>query len=120
MNGYSQFESTLNRLKNAIDQPKDEFIRDSVIQRFKFTCVASWITAKRCLGLSSSAPKVIVREMAQQGVITSPEYWFKLIDVRNESSYSYKEEVAEKIYAIAIEAVSEFERLLEKLKIYGK
>jgi len=113
---YTQLEKALNQLKKAIAQPKDEFIRDSVIQRFEFTCELSWKTAKKCLGLNSTAPKVIIREIAQQGLITSPEYWFQLIDARNETSHTYNEEVAEKIYKIAVKAVPEFERLLIELK----
>jgi len=112
----AQLENVLNQLKKAIAQPKDEFIRDSVIQRFKFTCELSWKTAKKVLGLNSTAPKVIIRDMAQQGVISSPEYWFKLIDARNETSHSYNEEVAEKIYKVAIDSVAEFERVLHELK----
>lgn len=113
---YEQLEKALSQLKKAIAQPKDEFIRDSVIQRFEFTCELSWKTAKKALGLNSTAPKMIVREMAQQGVISSPEYWFKLIDARNESSHTYKEEIAEKIYNIAVDAVAEFDSLLAELK----
>lgn len=116
MTVYTYFEKALNQLKKAIAEPKNEFIRDSVIQRFEFTCELSWKTSKKALGLNSTAPKMIVREMAQQGIISSPEYWFSLIDARNETSHTYNEEVAEKIYGIAVKSVCEFEKLLDELK----
>jgi hypothetical protein len=37
-NAFEQFSDVVTKLQNAVDRPKDEYIRDSVIQRFEF-CV---------------------------------------------------------------------------------
>jgi hypothetical protein len=37
-----ELENALARLRRAIEQPKNEFICDSVIQRFEFTVELSW------------------------------------------------------------------------------
>ncbi|WP_448568477.1 nucleotidyltransferase substrate binding protein [Thermus sp.] len=47
------------RLASALAQPKDEFVRDSAIQRFEFTFELSWKTLKTYLelqGLRSTRP----------------------------------------------------------------
>ena len=111
-----EYERALNRLEEALAQPKNDFIRDSVIQRFEFTVELGWKVSKKVLGLTSTAPKVIVREMAQAGVIENPEVWFALLEARNLSSHSYNASVAEQIYQAAQSAIPEFRALLKALK----
>ena len=43
------FEKSLHRLKEALAQPEDDFIRDSVIQRFEFTFETAWKAMYRWL-----------------------------------------------------------------------
>ncbi|MCB1197279.1 MAG: nucleotidyltransferase substrate binding protein [Deltaproteobacteria bacterium] len=111
----AEFAKALDRLKDALKQPKNDFIRDSVIQRFEFTVELAWKTAKKILLSSSNSPRSIIREMAQEDLITSPQIWFALIEARNLSSHTYKEELAEKVYQTAQDSIAEFEKLLEKL-----
>jgi nucleotidyltransferase substrate binding protein (TIGR01987 family) len=111
-----EYERALNRLEEALAQPKNDFIRDSVIQRFEFTVELGWKVAKKILGLSSSAPKVVIREMAQAGVIADPSIWFELLEARNLSSHSYNASIAEQIYSAAEGAIPEFRSLLQALK----
>lgn len=110
------FENALKKLQEAIEQPKDEFIRDSVIQRFEFTFELSWKTAKKIMGTQSVAPKIVIREMAQQGLINDTDVWFNYHEGRNLSVHTYKEELAEKVYDLAVSSVSDFKDLLKKLK----
>jgi nucleotidyltransferase substrate binding protein (TIGR01987 family) len=112
----SELEKAVQRLAEALAQPKNEFIRDSVIQRFEFTVELSWKIARKVLGLTSTAPKVVLREMAQAGVILDPELWFGLLEARNLTSHSYNEEIAERIYQVASGAMPEFQSLLKALK----
>jgi nucleotidyltransferase substrate binding protein (TIGR01987 family) len=111
-----EFEKAVTRLEEALAQPKNEFIRDSVIQRFEFCVELGWKTSAKVLGISSSASRDVVRDMARAGVITSPETWFDLIDARNEASHTYKEAVAEKVYATAKDSLKAFKNLLAELK----
>jgi nucleotidyltransferase substrate binding protein (TIGR01987 family) len=78
-----EFSKASHKLKDALDQEKNEFIRDSVIQRFVFCVELAWKTARKVMGTSTSAPKQVIREMAQNGFIDDVEVWLKAIDQRN-------------------------------------
>jgi len=108
--------SAVGKLEDALKQKKDEFIRDSVIQRFEFSVELAWKTARRLMGTPTTAPKDIVREMAQSGYIEAVETWLTAIDMRNLSSHTYKEDVAEKVYAFAKSFLPELKRLCEVVK----
>lgn len=41
------FKNAQASLEKAVAQPKDEFIRDSVIQRLEYTYELAWKTLKR-------------------------------------------------------------------------
>jgi nucleotidyltransferase substrate binding protein (TIGR01987 family) len=113
---FVELEKAVKRLEEAIKQPKTEFIRDSVIQRFGFSVELGWKTAKKVMGSSTSAPKDIVREMAQGGYVANVEQWLEAIDMRNLLSHTYKEDVAEVVYNFACKFLPEFKNLFEKLK----
>lgn len=53
------------------------------------------------MGTSTSAPKDIIREMAQAGYINKIDQWLLAIDMRNLSSHTYKETLAEQVYTFA-------------------
>lgn len=55
-----EFIKAVNRLDLAIQQEKNEFIRDAVIQRFEFSVELAWKTAKRVMGASTAAPKDVI------------------------------------------------------------
>ncbi len=111
-----QYEKALGQLIKAVAQPRDEFVRDSIIQRFEFTFELAWKTSKKVLGTQSVGPRVIIREMAQQGFINDVSLWFKLLEARNLSVHAYNEELADRVSKTACDAVSEFEQLLVQLK----
>ena len=67
------------------------------------------------MGTSASAPKVVIREMAQSGLIIDPEVWFGFLEARNLSSHSYDEEVAKKIQDIFNYFYTEADLLLKNL-----
>ncbi len=89
------FERALNSLNAAITAQKNDLSRDAAIQRFKFCVELSWKSAKKLMGTSTSAPKQVIREMAQNGLITDAEYWLLSIDKRNLSAHTYNEDLAE-------------------------
>lgn len=113
---FQLFDKAVNKLDAAIGQPKDEFIRDSVIQRFEFCVELSWKVSKKIMGTSTTAPKDVVREMAQNNLISDVKLWLQAIDMRNLSSHTYNEELAEKVYAFAVTFLPELNLLREKLK----
>lgn len=113
---FSQFDKAVDKLKNAIAQPKDEFIRDSVIQRFEFCVELAWKMSRKGMGTTTTAPKDVVREMAQNKLISDVKLWLEAIDMRNLSSHTYNEELAEKVYAFSVSFLPELILLKEKLK----
>jgi nucleotidyltransferase substrate binding protein (TIGR01987 family) len=110
-----ELTKAVHRLREALSQPKNEFIRDSVIQRFEFSIELSWKTAKKVMGSSTTAPKDLIREMAQNGYIRDVEIWLRAVDMRNLSSHTYKEDLAEKVYAFANDFSPHLLSLIQKL-----
>ncbi|MEY4668929.1 MAG: hypothetical protein RL518_1628 [Pseudomonadota bacterium] len=102
-----ELKRAISRLKEALSLPKDDIVRDSVIQRFEFTVELSWKVLQRYLkasGISETlSPKNTFREAAKLSLITDVEAWLRFIDARNLSSHTYKEALAEEVYASARE-----------------
>lgn len=112
----TEFSKALLALKEALAQPKNDLIRDATIQRFEFCVELAWKTAKKVLGSSSVGPRMIVREMAAQNLITDPEQWFGFLEARNLSSHTYREEIAEKVYTVAKGFLVQGEQLLKVME----
>lgn len=112
---YSEYLNAVSRLEEAIAQPKNEFIRDSVIQRFEFCVELAWKSAKKSMGTQTSSPKDVIREMAQSSYIENVELWLRAIDMQNLSSQTYKEELAEQVYGFVCSFFPEFKGLAERL-----
>lgn len=111
-----EFEKAVRKLKEALEQPKNEFLRDSVIQRFEFCVELAWKTAKKKMGTGTSAPKDVIREMAQNSYINDVEIWIEAINMRNLSSHTYKEELAELVYNFAKSFHPHLEALVTEVK----
>lgn len=111
-----EFNNAVEKLSQALAQKKNEFIRDSVIQRFEFCIELAWKTAKRIMGTSTTAPKDVIREMAQSSYISDVELWLKAIDMRNLSSHTYKEDLAEQVYEFSCLFLDELKQLNKKFE----
>lgn len=110
------FEKALVKLEEALKQQKNEFIRDSVIQRFEFTIELGWKISRKLMGTSSTAPKQVIREMAQAKMIDDVSVWLKAIDQRNLSAHTYNEDTAEEVYSFAKTFAPLARKLLVNLK----
>ena len=111
-----EFKKAVSRLEEATRHEKNDFLRDSVIQRFEFSVELAWKSAKRVMGTSTAAPKDVVREMAQSGYIDDVAIWLTAIDMRNLSSHTYKEDLAEQVYAFACSFVPSLKALVARLE----
>lgn len=115
-----QFEQTLIRLEEVMAQPQNDFMRDSAIQRFEFTLDLAWKTIqiylKEVHGIDCNSPKQCFREAFRVNLIEYEDTWIDLVDKRNETVHTYKQEIAEKVYNALPKAVSLFRQLLNKLK----
>lgn len=112
-----QYKNALLRLKESLDAPKNDIVRDSAIQRFEFTLDLSWKLMKAFLeekyGIVCASPKECFREAYRQGVIEYDENWIKFVDMRNETVHTYREEMADKIYQQLPNAFEYFKKLEE-------
>jgi nucleotidyltransferase substrate binding protein (TIGR01987 family) len=114
------FEKALNQLEKALKQPKSEYIRDAVIQRFEFTYELAWKTIKAYLStldLTVLSPKEALKVAYQQGLITDAAAWSELHVKRNLTSHTYDEVLADEIYGyLQKEGLSLFLSLQQTLR----
>lgn len=98
----SQLSNALSRLIEVLDLKKTEIVRDSAIQRFEFTLDLSWKLIKSFLeeqsGVVCSSPKECFREAYHNKLIAYEEKYLELVDIRNLTTHSYNEKLAEEIY----------------------
>jgi len=110
-----QFLLAFQRFAEAIDQPKNSFMRDSAIQRFEFCIDLAWKSLQQILysehGIRVNSPKETIRIAYENQLIHEPEKWLSMIDDRNLTSHTYDEELAEQIYV----RLSEHLRVLKTL-----
>jgi len=111
-----ELSKALVALEGALTVEKTDITRDASIQRFEFCVELSWKSAKKVMGTSTSAPKQVIREMAQNGFINDVDFWLKAIDQRNLSSHTYNETLAEEVFAFAASFLNPAKQLLEKLQ----
>lgn len=116
----NQFEKSIQRLDEVLKEPKNAIIRDSAIQRFEFVLDLAWKSVKAYLeeqkGVICNSPKECFREAYHQGLIEYDDAWIKYVDMRNETVHTYKEEIADKIYAELPSTLKHFKDLLKSIK----
>ncbi len=115
-----QFERAIGRLKAALHQPKDEFVRDSAIQRFEFTFESGWKMLKCFLeerdpGLNIRFPGECYRIAFRKGFIENEPIWIEMIEKRNKTSHTYNELIAEAVYLSLPGFLNRYEGLLSRL-----
>jgi nucleotidyltransferase substrate binding protein (TIGR01987 family) len=112
-----EYSKALESLRKAVEATKSDLNRDATIQRFEFCVELAWKSARRVMGTATSAPKAVIREMARNGLIEDAEFWLQAIEQRNLSSHTYKEELAEEVYAFAARFLPQALELLERLRV---
>lgn len=101
-----ELDKAIDALKTAMDFAKKsegdifEIARDACIQRFEFCVELSWKAAAKKLGSSSTTAKPVIREMAQNGLISDVQLWFGFVEARNKSSHTYDKKIAEEVFAV--------------------
>lgn len=90
--------------------------RDACIQRFEYCIELSWKVSMKKLGSTTKFPKQAVREMARADLIASAETWLDFIEARNNSSHSYDEDIAQKVFAEILTFQKEVQVLCSNLE----
>jgi len=96
-----ELEKAVNALESVLKLEKNDVTRDATIQRFEFCIELSWKVSRKVMGSSTTAPKEVIREMAQNNLINDVTIWLQAIDERNISSHTYNEDLANKVYAFS-------------------
>jgi nucleotidyltransferase substrate binding protein (TIGR01987 family) len=99
-----------------LDVEMQTVFRDACIQRFEYCIEMSWKLSMKILGSTTAAARPAVREMARNTLIKNPETWFEFIDARNETSHSYDENIAQKVFKKVQEFYPEVIKLLAALR----
>lgn len=107
----------VRQLEKAACQPKDEFIRDSVIQRFEFTHELAWKMLKLRLeaeDLLARTPRETWQQALQAELIDDGNAWTDMQKMRNLTRHTYNETLAEEVYAfVVLTGLANFQRLAE-------
>ncbi|MDF1579832.1 MAG: nucleotidyltransferase substrate binding protein [Desulfuromonadales bacterium] len=117
-----EYLKALSQLEKALAQPKDEFIRDSVIQRFEFTHELAWKMLKLKLeaeGLSVRTPREALQEALQAGLTEDGNRWTDMLKMRNLTSHTYREKLADDVYVfVGTQALPLFRQLATKCRTW--
>jgi nucleotidyltransferase substrate binding protein (TIGR01987 family) len=115
-----QFEQAVQRLDDVLRQDKNEYIRDSAIQRFEFTFDLSWklikVYLEENLGIICRSPKGCFREAYTQNLIEFDNFWIEMTDMRNSTAHMYNETLAEGVYAKLPKTLQHFNTLLKAIR----
>ena len=110
---YLYSKPCIRYLENADINSRDEaeffyrFARSAMIQVFEVTIESSWKIMQRWIRINADSdihekPKrELFRTAHQCGLITDPVAWWTFYEVRNRTSHTYHEDVAEEIYVLA-------------------
>jgi len=112
-----EFLRAVHQLEKAVQQPKDEFIRDAVIQRFEFTHELSWKMLKLRLEVEdifAQTPRETWQKSLQAGLIKDGNNWTDMQRMRNLTSHTYSEQLAEEVYNYVVQSgLKNFQELAE-------
>ncbi|PLX67085.1 MAG: nucleotidyltransferase [Denitrovibrio sp.] len=121
-------ESFLIAIEKYESDKDDEFVRDSVIQRFEYSYELSTKMIKRYLSETSADPSIVnelsfqehIREAYTKGLLlNSWDQWKIYREDRNRTSHGYDEESAKSIAENVKQFHGELHYLIEKLEEYN-
>lgn len=102
---YQDALKALETLEEISHEPFSKIIRDASIQRFQYTFEALWKYVKEFLkekeGSLCNSPKSCFRELLPAGICNEEQVMAlqEMTDDRNDTTHTYKEVVAAKIYS---------------------
>jgi nucleotidyltransferase substrate binding protein (TIGR01987 family) len=100
---FEDLGRSLDRLAEALQVAADKpLVIDGTIQRFEFTFELFWKTVRRLLarqGVESNSPKAVLQGAYRLGWLDDERRWVKLLEDRNLTSHTYREDLAREIYS---------------------
>ena len=100
---YLDYQNSLDRLAESLseDLSISSTILDGTIQRFEFTFELAWKLMKEVLedrGVSINSPKMAIKYAFKEQFFEDGDGWIKMLDDRNLTSHTYKQDLAKEIY----------------------
>ncbi|MEA1988831.1 MAG: HI0074 family nucleotidyltransferase substrate-binding subunit [Pseudomonadota bacterium] len=98
------FSKALQRFAEALAEDQSNPLAiDGSIQRFEFCFELGWKLIKKMLmdveGIEALSPKKALQSAYQLGWIEDEQAWLKMLNDRNLTSHTYREEYAQEIYS---------------------
>ena len=96
-----QLGRVVARLQDACGQAENEFIRDSVIQRFEFCFELAWKMLKLKLqeeGIEAATARAVIRDSVTAGLLEDGNEWSQMLLKRNQTSHTYDDDLAREVY----------------------
>ncbi|MDX2073545.1 MAG: HI0074 family nucleotidyltransferase substrate-binding subunit [Alphaproteobacteria bacterium] len=99
--------SAIARLGEALEQsagaPSGSLMIDGTIQRFEFSIETTWKLLRKILQTEkvedTLTPKQIMVKAYGYGLIDEEDVWLAMLDDRNLTSHTYRQKLANEIYA---------------------
>ncbi len=119
---FRQLEKALQRFDEILHKPVDvdRVTIDASIQRFEFCIELFWKALKRLLydlGKEVHFPKEILQEAFQGNLIDDEDAWILMLTDRNQTSHTYDEELADKVYSRLRGHCNVMQKAYQNLKI---
>lgn len=95
------YAKVVRRLIEVYEQPFSSFMRDSAIQRFEMCWELAWKVLRLRLareGIEALSPRQVFQEALSVGLIHDGNGWSGLQKMRNETSHTYDEDLADEVY----------------------
>ncbi len=118
---FNALGKALDRLKEALQESPETNVLaiDGTIQRFEFSIELFWKVLKKFLaeeGYEVKSPKQALQEAYQMEWIHDEALWIQMLEDRNETSHTYDDALATKIYSHIGEYYSKMQEVYEILK----
>lgn len=94
--------AALDRLGEALREPKSDIVRDAAIQRFEFSFELFWKALKardENEGLRVVSPREALRAAFQLGLLADDDLVFQMLEDRNRTSHLYNAAMAEDVFS---------------------
>ena len=115
------FKSAIGHLKEALEEPLDvhNFIRDSAIKRFELCSELAWKTLKQYLfvrhAVECASPLGCLRSAYKVEFIADDPFWVHIFELRNLATHTYKESLAQELFAKLPATLERFDTLLKNM-----
>lgn len=126
LENFKQANLNLRETADFVKQNElTKFYIMALVQAFEMSFELAWKTMKDYLeydGIIADSPRTTIKEAFSSRLINDGQRWIEMMEARNKTSYTYKEEfakeVAEEILNVYIPLIQELEKTL-KSKING-